>query len=426
MSIVNPKFSFSVTATINDKVVVFLVDTGSALTILHRDTWEKCKEPQQQLVPWCQSKLVGAEGSQLHVFGSAVVKLSIGGESFELSVVVIDPLTSEAILGLDVLTQCTVDLSHGRLITGAGHVVNLYCQGQGRHLKWETNLVDVGEHETVNTSETGDICEAVNTSESVSTSEPVNTSEPVDTDVSDCQSVLEQLVDISLSQEECENNSHAHVPEGFEDVFHTADISDAVEISQVGGSGHVLTVKVIDNIRIPAFSELEILAQVKGDGSHCYMLEGNLKNSDLLVARAVVMPGEVVPVRLMNPTGGSINLYSGASVAVLSEVAEVMNDQPKKCDIVENTVVVSAVNDDRGYAPLEEMLIELVRDTSLSSHHQDLLLTLLIDYSDVFARSKDELGRTDVLQHEIAILMVHLLFVSDFGDYPQREGKKCV
>ena len=144
------------TATINDKVVVFLVDTGSALTILRRDTWEKCKEPQQQLVPWCQSKLVGAEGSQLHVFGSAVVKLSIEGESFELSVVVIDTLTSEVILGLDVLTQCTVDLSHRRLIIiGAGHVVNLYCQGQGRHLKWETNLVDVGEHETVNTSETG-------------------------------------------------------------------------------------------------------------------------------------------------------------------------------------------------------------------------------------------------------------------------------
>ena len=61
----------------------------------------------------------------------------------------------------------------------------------------------------------------------------------------------------------------------------------------------MLTVKVIDNIRIPAFSELEILAQVKGDGSHSYMLESNLKNSDLLVARAVVTPGEVVPVRLV-------------------------------------------------------------------------------------------------------------------------------
>ena len=143
LSIVNPRFLFSVAATINDTVVVFLVDTGSALTILHiaRDIWEKCKEPQQQLVPWCQSKLIGAEGSQLHVFGSAEVRLNIEGESFELSVVVIDPLTSEAITGLDVLTQCTVDLSHKRLITGAGYVASLCCQGQ--HLEWKTNLADV-------------------------------------------------------------------------------------------------------------------------------------------------------------------------------------------------------------------------------------------------------------------------------------------
>ena len=35
------------------------------------------------------------------------------------------------------------------------------------------------------------------------------------------------------------------------------------------------------------------------------------------------------------------------------------------------------------------MLKELVKDdTSLSSHHQDLLLALLIDYLDVFAWSK--------------------------------------
>ena len=48
-------------------------------------------------MPWCQNKLVGAKGSRLHVFGSAVVGLSVGGETIELSVVVIDPLTSEAI-----------------------------------------------------------------------------------------------------------------------------------------------------------------------------------------------------------------------------------------------------------------------------------------------------------------------------------------
>ena len=122
-------------------MVVFLVDTGSVFTILRRDSWEKCKEAQQQLVSWCKSKLVGAEGTRLHVFGSAMVKLSIEGERFKLSVEVIDPLTSEVILGLDVLTQCAVDLSHKQLITGVGHVVNLYYQGQGQHLEWKTTLL---------------------------------------------------------------------------------------------------------------------------------------------------------------------------------------------------------------------------------------------------------------------------------------------
>ena len=42
-----------------------------------------------------------------------------------------------------------------------------------------------------------------------------------------------------------------------------------------------------------------------------------------------------------------------------------------------------------------------MKHTSLSNHQQDLLLALLLEYSDVFAISKDQLGRTDVLQHEI-------------------------
>ena len=116
------------------------------------------------------------------------------------------------------------------------------------------------------------------------------------------------------------------------------------------------------------------------------------------------MPDKVVPVRLLNPTAGSIDLYSQSSVAVLSEVTEIMTDHSENSDTVENTVMVSAVSSDNGCTPLEEMLIELVKDSSLASHHQDLLLALLMEYLDVFARSRDELGRTestDVLQHEI-------------------------
>ena len=37
----------------------------------------------------------------------------------------------------------------------------------------------------------------------------------------------------------------------------------------------------------------------------------------------------------------------------------------------------------------------------MSSHQQDLLLALLLEYSDVFVISKNQFGRTDMLQHEI-------------------------
>ena len=65
--------------------------------------------------------------------------------SLQVAVVVIDPLTTEAILGLDILSQCTVDLLHRKLITVAGHVVTLCCQEP--NMEWITDLVDV---ETVN------------------------------------------------------------------------------------------------------------------------------------------------------------------------------------------------------------------------------------------------------------------------------------
>ena len=383
---------------------MFLVDTGSALTILRRDTWELCKQSGQQLTPWCQSKLVGAEGSQLHVFGSAIITLNLEGEIFDLSVVVIDPLTSEAILGLDVLTQCTVDLLRGQLITGAGHVVNMCCQNQ--NTEWKANLVDVCEYKTLNFGVSTGQSEDVRTTgqsenvKSTGQSENVKSTGLSENVKSTGQSEDFQSADFPSFEEK--TISQSSTPET------TLEPRMKVQEPQSKGvftpaqdgmiqSGHVLSVSVIDNVRVPSFSELEILAQTKGDGSHCYMLESKLQNSDLLVARAVVTPGETVPVRLLNPTGTSIILYSGARIAVLSEFMEIVDSQFKD---EPDVVAVSSVSDSNEDTLLET-LMDMVKDTSLSSQHQDLLLTLLLDYSDVFARSKDELGRTDLLQHEI-------------------------
>ena len=230
---------------------MFLVDTGSALTILRRDTWEKCKTSGQHLTPWCQSKFVGAEGSQLHVFGSAIIILNLEGEIFDLSVVVIDPLTYEAILGLDVLTQCTVDLLRGQLITGAGHVVNMCCQNQ--NTEWKTNLVDVCEYKTLNFGVSTGQSEDVRTtgqSENVK-----STGQPEDVQSADFPSCEEK----TISQFSTPETTSVKEPQMKVQEPQSKGVFTPAQDGMVK-SGHVLSVSVIDNVRVPNFSELEILA----------------------------------------------------------------------------------------------------------------------------------------------------------------------
>ena len=86
-------------------------------------------------ISWCG-------GQFLQVFGSATVAIDIHGEILQVAVVVIDLLTTEAILGLDVLSQHTVDLLHRTLITDAGHVVTLCCQEP--NMERAADLLDVG------------------------------------------------------------------------------------------------------------------------------------------------------------------------------------------------------------------------------------------------------------------------------------------
>ena len=67
--------------------------------------------------------MVGAGGTLLHVYGWTTIEIDGRGSQ---SVVIVNPLATEAILGLDVLKDCIIDLSHEQLITGAGHVVTLH------------------------------------------------------------------------------------------------------------------------------------------------------------------------------------------------------------------------------------------------------------------------------------------------------------
>ena len=66
----------------------FLLDTGSALTILNKNIWNKCKQlDDHHLQPWNQQSLVEEEGTTLRVYGLDCVEREVDGRVFSHTVV---------------------------------------------------------------------------------------------------------------------------------------------------------------------------------------------------------------------------------------------------------------------------------------------------------------------------------------------------
>ena len=101
----------TVIAQVNGVTSSFLVDTGSAITLIGQELWEKCKYDQDVMEPWLK-QLVSVDGSPVSVFGSCQVRILIGGSTFCYTAVVVDTLTLEGILWVDFLqgNKCLVDL----------------------------------------------------------------------------------------------------------------------------------------------------------------------------------------------------------------------------------------------------------------------------------------------------------------------------
>ena len=79
----------------------FFIDTGSAVSMLQSAMWNQSKPPGSVLSPWGGNKLVGVNGSNLHIHGSANVTIAFMNQAFTCTMVVVDDLTVDAILGLD-------------------------------------------------------------------------------------------------------------------------------------------------------------------------------------------------------------------------------------------------------------------------------------------------------------------------------------
>lgn len=108
--------TYNIQAQVGQKFVSLIVDTGAAVTLIRSDVWGQ--GPKCKLSPWTGGKLVGANGTELHVLGKKETQLTLQGRQFPVSIVIVESLTSEGILDLDFLERhhCIINSASGQLL----------------------------------------------------------------------------------------------------------------------------------------------------------------------------------------------------------------------------------------------------------------------------------------------------------------------
>ena len=147
------------------------------------------------------------------------------------------------------------------------------------------------------------------------------------------------------------------------------------------------------------------MATIHGEGTYTdiFLVEASPKEMPIVVANALVIPqcsNQVtgIPLRLINPSTEPVSLHNGSTIACVTQI--------DSSNVVANVNSGSEIHIDTpsDVTPLEqECLWELVSNSgqTLNANQQQQLYSLLLGFSDVFAFNNDQLGRTNVLKHNI-------------------------
>ena len=135
----SPEFSKShmVPVKVNGTVINFLLDTGSAATLLRLDMWQQCRNTSHQLEKWVGTSLVGADGTPLPVNGTCKLNFCFANSSFPHPVLVVESLLCEGIIGMDFLQQNTCSIN----LTSEGVMLSV---GPGCNTREATSIVGNG------------------------------------------------------------------------------------------------------------------------------------------------------------------------------------------------------------------------------------------------------------------------------------------
>ena len=201
--------------------------------------------------------------------------------------------------------------------------------------------------------------------------------------------------------------SHFKAKINFED--NTLDLSeDKLTRAQITATPSVKQenineVRVLNYVEVPPFCEIFLKSELQRkiqsetigfiEPSRQLTMKYSMCGAAIL---ASVSSDGTVPFRLMNPTPVKVKLYPGTTLGSFT----VMNDHSIGSIITDEDVAFcrNLHNDSK---PTETKVPVDLTNTDLTSDQKVRLQNLLNSYSDLFAKSHLELGRTDLLEHHI-------------------------
>ena len=156
-----------------------------------------------------------------------------------------------------------------------------------------------------------------------------------------------------------------------------------------------------DKIQVPAQSEMFLLAQVDCDLLNStqgeFLADSTLSNLGLVVAKSVgTVENLLVPILVLNPSDNVITIRKRTVIGKFKPLS--MEDEV----VVIDTPDVAETRPQAQTNQYSDIQVNIDND-SLSPDQTDALKALIQENSHVFAQSKSDVGRTNVVTHSIDI-----------------------
>ena len=173
------------------------------------------------------------------------------------------------------------------------------------------------------------------------------------------------------------------------------------KVTKVGEDLQCRKVVLKETISVPPRSESIIPGRVDGNFCQSWAEIGPMKGStaNFLVARTVVdLRSSVLPVRILNPTDRHQCIKAGTCVATCDPVVSV-----QEVGAVESPTEPLTQEDGNVPVDVPDHLQDMFErsTTCLKAKQKQKLSCLLVEFEDVFAKDRTDLGRTNVTNHKI-------------------------